>query len=214
MDGLLLDSESHIRAAFLAELDARGYSMPEVDYTYIIGRTSKDSQRHLLDYFGPDFPVLEIWNAVGHGWRARCSTEGVPTKPGVMELLDLLDELGIIHGLATSTRREAALDCLVPLGLDRRFSAIVTGDEVTYGKPAPDIYLKAAERLGIDPKLCLALEDSEPGAIAAATAGMRVIIVPDLRPPGDEARQAAFAVVPSLLQVIAMLRDAAADGSY
>jgi beta-phosphoglucomutase-like phosphatase (HAD superfamily) len=209
MDGLLLDSESHIRAAFLQELEERGYYMPEADYTYVIGRTSRDSQRHLLEYFGADFPVQDIWNAVGVGWRTRCAVEGVPTKPGVMELLALLDELGLPHGLATSTRREPALECLLPLGLDLRFSAIVTGDEVEHGKPAPDIYLKAAERLGIDPKHCLALEDSEPGAIAAASAGMRVIIVPDLRQPGEEAREAAFAVVPSLLQVAEMLRQAA-----
>jgi HAD superfamily hydrolase (TIGR01509 family) len=209
MDGLLLDSESHIRAAFLEELVARGYSMTELEYSHIIGRSSKESQRHLVERFGADFPVLDIWSTVGHGWRSRCATEGVPTKPGVTELLDLLDGLGIIHGVATSTSRVPALDCLVPLGLDQRFAAITTGDEVEHGKPAPDIYLLAAKRLGIDPADCLALEDSEPGAIAAASAGMRVIIVPDLKQPGEEARQAAFAVVNSLLDVVELLKAAA-----
>lgn len=209
MDGLLLDSESHIRAAFLAELEERGYSMTEPEYAHIIGRTSRESQRHLVEVFGEDFPVLEIWHKVGHGWRARCSTEGVPTKPGVEELMALLDDLDLPRGLATSTSRGAAMECLMPLGLDRRFHAITTGDEVTHGKPAPDIYLLAAKRLGIDPRECLALEDSEPGAIAATSAGMRVIIVPDLKQPGPEAREAAFAVVPSLYEVIRMLKAAA-----
>lgn len=206
MDGLLLDSESHIRAAFLVEMETRGYAMTEAEYAHIIGRTSRDSQLHLLERFGAEFPVKEIWTTVGHGWRSRCAMEGVPLKPGVGELLDLLDERELPRALATSTSRGPAMECLMPAGLDTRFHAIVTGDEVTHGKPAPDIYLLAADRLGIDPQHCLALEDSEPGAIAATSAGMRVIIVPDLKQPGDEAREAAHAVVPSLHEVVALLR--------
>jgi beta-phosphoglucomutase-like phosphatase (HAD superfamily) len=80
-----------------------------------------------------------------------------------------------------------------------RFQVVVTGDQVTRGKPAPDIYLEAARRVGYAPAQCVALEDSEAGVIAASRAGMIALMVPDLVRPSDAARRAAFRVLPSLV---------------
>jgi beta-phosphoglucomutase-like phosphatase (HAD superfamily) len=97
-------------------------------------------------------------------------------------------------------------EALVSLGpLFARFTALAAGDEVPNGKPAPDIFLLAAERLDADPTRCLALEDSEAGTIAATAAGMAAIIVPDLKQPSPEVAARALAVLPSLREVAAML---------
>ncbi len=91
-------------------------------------------------------------------------------------------------------------------GLDiASFAQVVTGEEVAKGKPAPDIYIEAARRLGISPARCLALEDSDAGILSASSAGMIAVMVPDLKPPSPAASQAAFRVLTSLREVVALL---------
>ena len=102
---------------------------------------------------------------------------------GLDELLALLDSRGLPKAVATSTERRQAAAQLGGLGLLERFNVIATGDEVRNGKPAPDLFLLAAHRLGMKPSQCLVLEDSEAGVIAAHRAGMHVWVVPDLKPP-------------------------------
>jgi HAD superfamily hydrolase (TIGR01509 family) len=100
--------------------------------------------------------------------------------------------------VATSSDAVAAAFTLRAGGLDGRFETIVTGDQIARGKPEPDIYLEAARRLAVDPRHCIALEDSDAGVLAARRAGMRTFMVPDLRPPSLEAASAAFRVFQSL----------------
>jgi len=119
-------------------------------------------------------------------FEARIDSSGIPKKPGVDALLDLIELRQLPVALATSTSRERTIVQLASVGLDTRFATMATGDEVVNGKPSPDIYLLAADRLGVDPASCFALEDSNPGVEAASTAGMRVIMVPDLIEPTPE----------------------------
>jgi beta-phosphoglucomutase-like phosphatase (HAD superfamily) len=107
--------------------------------------------------------------------------------------------------VASSSERATIDRLLGSVGLLARFPVTVAGDEVVHGKPAPDIFLLAASRLGVDPAHCLVLEDSEPGARAAHAAGMAVIIVPDLKSPSDEVARLATAVLPDLHAVRAWL---------
>jgi beta-phosphoglucomutase-like phosphatase (HAD superfamily) len=102
--------------------------------------------------------------------------------------------------LATSAGGPKARRQLEGAGLMGHFSAIASGDEVEHGKPAPDLYLLAAERLGVTPDACIALEDSEAGVEAASAAGMRVIMVPDLRQPTERIRRMTTRVSASLLE--------------
>jgi beta-phosphoglucomutase-like phosphatase (HAD superfamily) len=104
----------------------------------------------------------------------------------------------IPRAIATSSIRNDAIHTLGPVAA--HFPVIITGDQVTRGKPDPEIYLTAAAALGISPTECVALEDSEPGIAAAHAAGMRAMMVPDLKQPSETARTQAFGIYPSLVE--------------
>jgi beta-phosphoglucomutase-like phosphatase (HAD superfamily) len=113
--------------------------------------------------------------------------------------------------VATSTRQPRAQQRLAQAGLLGFFAVVVAGDEVENGKPAPDIYLEAARRLGIDPARSFALEDSHAGVRAAHAAGLKVIMVPDLLPATEEIEKLTHRVVPSLDAVLAVLDEFAGE---
>ena len=141
-----------------------------------------------------------------HGaYDAIIEREGIALKPGLIELLGWLEDAAIPRAVATSTRRSRAQAKLVRTQLCERFAALVGGDEIARGKPAPDIYLEAAARLGVAPAACVALEDSEPGIRAALAAGMMPIMVPDLAPPSAALLAHALPVFASLAEVRAHL---------
>ncbi|WP_205886933.1 HAD family hydrolase, partial [Escherichia coli] len=106
--------------------------------------------------------------------------EAIPHKDGVIALLEWLKARSIPVAVATSTQKEVALIKLQLAGLDHYFANITTGCEVTQGKPHPEIYLLAAERLGVEPQQCLAFEDSNNGIKAAMAAQMHAFPIPDL----------------------------------
>ena len=122
----------------------------------------------------------------------------MPHKPGLVTFLEYLHARRVPRAVATSTATAIATDLLERAGVRHHFTVIVGGDQVERGKPAPDIFLAAATRLGSPPDECLVLEDSGPGIRAAAAAGMRPILVPDRSEPAPEVRQLAYAVVGSL----------------
>jgi HAD superfamily hydrolase (TIGR01509 family) len=122
-------------------------------------------------------------------------------KPGAVELLDTLDELRLPRAIATSSAHRTVQHHLAAHDLAGRFDAIVGAGDYAFGKPAPDPYLRAAERLGVEPASCLALEDSHNGVRSASTAGMMTIMVPDLLEPTEEVRRLCHLVVPDLHEV-------------
>ena len=125
----------------------------------------------------------------------------IPLRPGVVELLDVLDEHGLPRAIATSTDHVRARRHLKHAGILARFDAVVTRTDVTHGKPAPDTFLQAASRLDVDPNVCLGLEDSHNGVPAAAAAGMMTIMVPNLLPPTDDMRELCVMICASLIDV-------------
>lgn len=198
MDGLLIDSELVYRTA--SRLAARdvGYDISDDLYLELVGRTHADCGRILIEALGPEFPLDEFevrWP--GH-WDAHVTREGMPRKPGLDSLLELLENRSVPFAIATSSGQARARQSLESAGLHGRFNILVTGDQVTRGKPNPEIYLEAASRLGVDPSLCVAFEDSDPGVFAAAAAGMTTIMVPDLKAPSERARAVVHRVVESL----------------
>jgi HAD superfamily hydrolase (TIGR01509 family) len=158
-----------------------------------VGSTYAGTERILKVGFGADFPfdaVTEAWSAL---YQARVLHQAIDVKPGALELLIRLDELGIPRALATSTQRTITTAKLRNAQLQDFFTHLVCGGETQRGKPHPDPYLEAASRLLLDPDQCWALEDSNNGVRAAHAAGLRVFQVPDLVAPSDEVREAIFA---------------------
>ena len=149
-------------------------------------------------HFGPGFNFEEAYAIRTAYVRAYLEEHGVPVKPGLFELLDVLDTRGIKKCVATSTARSRADQLLSTAGLRGRFGTLIGGDSVSRGKPHPDIFLTAAETAGVKPENCLVLEDSAAGMEAAAAAGMRCIAVPDMSPPDAAASACVNAVCADL----------------
>jgi HAD superfamily hydrolase (TIGR01509 family) len=206
MDGLMLDTEAPALRAW--ERAARGLGR-DFDLTLcrqMIGRDFGDCVALIRARHGADYPVDELTRAWAADYDTIVAAEGIALKPGLVEILDLLDERGIATAVATSTRRERALAKLDRVGLTHRFAALVGGDEIAHGKPAPDIFLAAAARLGVPAGDCIVLEDSEPGIIGAAAAGMMPVMVPDLHQPSVELLLLKPLVLGSLSAVAVHLR--------
>jgi len=173
MDGVIIDSHPLHRVAWREFLRRLGKDVDDVTLDFVLdGRTRKDILFHFL---GP----LTDKQLAEHGHHKdqllRSLDDEVQTMPGVVEFLDQLSRADIPMALATSAGRGRALGTLKELGLARHFQTIVTADEVADGKPDPAIYRLAAERLRVDPRSLLAVEDAVSGVKSATAAGMRCI---------------------------------------
>ncbi|GAC1373598.1 MAG: HAD family hydrolase [Acidimicrobiales bacterium] len=197
-DGLIIDSEQ-VEADLVIEVLAEwGVTASYQDFGHLFGSVDADEQ----------------WDELLAGWCGKTAADldarirtiasvlkdELPLMPGVRELLDAAHGRGLGVGIATGNTRVNLERRLGRHGVFDRFDAVVTRAEVAQGKPAPDIYLEAARRLGVPPKHCLALEDSVVGCQAALAAGMQVIACPTVvtahcqYPPGAD-------LVASLLHV-------------
>lgn len=187
MDGVLFDTERLYVDAFyeaaaklaLADMDAAIHA--------VVGMSNADTRRWFAANMAADFPVEEYMQTVRACFFAALDRGGLPIKEGTPELLAYLREQGVPIALATSARRASVAHHFDVAGWDASlFDAIVTGDMVANGKPAPDIYVSACEALGVAPENAVAVEDSFNGIRAAHAAGMLPVMVPDLTPPTDE----------------------------
>ena len=160
----------------------------------------------LLDRYGERFPLAEI-NRAFLANRDRLIEGGPPLKPGTLELLDALAAADCPMAIVTSSSRRSAERNLSLAGIRSRFDTVLTLDDVTRGKPSPDLYLLAASRLSLTPQACVAVEDSNHGVAASHAAGAITLMVPDMTPPTDETRAKCAAVLPDLNAVLAMLRE-------
>jgi HAD superfamily hydrolase (TIGR01509 family) len=198
MDGLMLDTEGMSRTAWRRTLAEWGFSITEQQYLQLIGLTVADVGKIMRGWYGADIPFDSIYDRKLALVDEIIAAEGIPQKPGLAPFLAAVDSLGLRKAVATSTARERAIYKLKLSGVTVAFEVVAGGDEVSRGKPAPDLFLLAAERLGIPPLECLAFEDSDPGVLAARAAGMRVVIIPDQKRPSPEAAAAAWRVLPGL----------------
>ncbi len=199
MDGLLIDSERVVRDIWVGVAREHGYTLAPEVYLRCIGTSAAGTAEILQAHWGPHAPVLAMQQLKVERFEQFRREREIPIKPGARELLAQLKAEGVPIGLATSTGRAAALDRLQKNGLLPFFDTVACGDQVARGKPAPDVYLLAAHKLDVAPEHCLAFEDSLNGMRAAVAAEMRVVMVPDLVPPDDEARALAWKVVQHLL---------------
>ncbi len=205
MDGLLLDTERVYRAAFEHTSRALGFEPPASLYVSLIGLNRDDAAARIRAEFGRGFPMRQFKDDWTSYWINDISQNGVPVKPGVRDLLSLLEAHEKPRAVATSSPAEHAQALLEKSGLATRFDTIVTGDQIPRGKPEPDIFLAAAKRLSVAPSHCVALEDSDNGLLAASAAGMTALMVPDIKPPSERARRAAHKVLSSLHEAHALI---------
>ncbi len=203
MDGLMLDSERAIIDCMGAAATELGHDLPQALWLSMIGHSDTVCRGLLDEAVGePERrSLLERSNAL----YEDVVDAGVPHRPGILELLDLLVAHRVPRAVATSTRRPLALRKLEAAGLLSRFDAVCTSSDVERPKPAPDVYLLAASMLGVAPAQCLVLEDSPAGVRAALAAGMHPIQIPDLLLPDEEVHALGHTILPSLHDVRLLL---------
>jgi len=207
MDGLLLDTERVNFDALFRAAVAVNCLMTDDFARSMIGMPGKECDALMAEYYGPGFSI----SAFNAAFESAVETElqhEIPLRPGARELVLYLAAEGIPLALASSSRRPTVERYLTRVGLIERFDAVVSREDVEKPKPAPDPFLTAARRLGVDPADCLALEDSHHGVAAAHAAGMMTIMVPDLLPATDAICAKCVAVLPDLHAVRALLREA------
>ena len=202
MDGVIFDSERIYLECCIAV--GKKYDMKNVEEVChrCIGTTSAMTRQILVDAYGEDFPADRYTKDTSGLFWERYHAEGqLPVKEGVRELLECLRDQKIPVALASSTRTEVVERQLKDAGLLEFFAKVVGGDQVTRSKPEPDIFLKAAEVMNIQPEKCLVIEDSYNGVRAAVAAGMTPVMVPDLLPPTEEMKEKAWKILPTLTDV-------------
>ena len=205
MDGLMLDTESVSTSAWRMAGAELGLDIPDVMIHRMTGRTLRDIRIIAPEYLPPNADFQSLWNRADHHYNRILHDEPIAIKHGLFPLLDELERRGIPKGVATSSRLEQATHKLTKTGLIGRFAHITTGDEVTHGKPAPDVFLKSAAKFPADPADCVVLEDSIPGITGARAAGMQVIWVPE-HPVTEEGRVHAHLIAGDLLHALDWLR--------
>jgi beta-phosphoglucomutase-like phosphatase (HAD superfamily) len=200
MDGLLIDSERPIMAAWIEAARTLDIELSHSQYLQVVGLAMSESRLILAGLLGGTEAYSHAVDHVRQRLQLERSdgTPMFPIKPGAAELLGALRQRGTRCAVASSSTRGQIEACLGSLGVLHHFSAFAGGDEVARAKPDPALYLLAAERLGVDPAECIAFEDSENGAKAALAAGLRVVVVPDLKHPPAAIVERAFHVLESL----------------
>jgi HAD superfamily hydrolase (TIGR01509 family) len=179
MDGLLIDSEPVWEQVEDEMLARRGATLDPAIRARFIGMRMADFWGGLAGAHGIAAPIDELIAEAIALMVARVGVDA-PLRPGAEALIALLDSQQIPCAIASSSPRPIIDAVVAAHGWETVFARRVSGDEVTHGKPAPDIYLAAAQRVGVEASVCLALEDSVNGARAAVAAGMHTIAVPDL----------------------------------
>ena len=200
LDGIIIDSEhvwDDVRQELAEERGGRWHDRASRD---MMGMSSPEWSRYMHDVIGlaesPEEINAEVVRRMEAGYRER-----LPLIPGAVEAVERLAARWPL-GLASSSNRELIDLALESSGLGRLFAATVSSEEVARGKPAPDVYLEAARRLGVPPGRCAAIEDSENGILSAKAAGMGVLAIPNPQfPPAPEALAEADAVLASIVEL-------------
>jgi HAD superfamily hydrolase (TIGR01509 family) len=197
LDGVLVDSEQVWDAARRDVVAEHGGTWREEATRDMLGMSAPEWSRYLVERLGVNLSPEEINRAVVAA-MVREYEARLPLLPGAREAVERMGRRWPL-GLASSSNRPVIDLVLERMGVTARFAATVSSEEVGRGKPAPDVYLEAARRLGVDAAACAAIEDSENGIRSAHAAGMRVVAIPNPHfPPAADAVALADVVLADL----------------
>jgi HAD superfamily hydrolase (TIGR01509 family) len=193
MDGTMFDTE-RLRFKMLkqASKEVFGEAISDKILYDSLGVSAVTAEKLAKQCYGPNYPYKEIRELADELERKHVREKGIPVKDGLHNLLERLKKSGVLIALATSSRREIAQEYLIRAKVLRFFDIIVCGDDVEKGKPAPDIFLKAANELNCEPGNCLIFEDSQNGLIAASAAGGIPIFIKDIKDVDPEVKALAY----------------------
>lgn len=204
MDGIVLDTEKLYTRFWQEAAKELGYPMTREQALGLRSLSRGAGLAKMQSYFGEEVDYSAIRKKRIELMDAFIEQEGVEIKPGIHELLEFLKERGVKTAIATSSPIERTVLYLTAVGLQNSFDELISGYMVERGKPAPDIYLYAAAKLGVAPCNCMVLEDSPAGILAAHRAGCFPVMIPDQDEPDEETTRLLYAKVENLQAVISL----------
>lgn len=208
MDGLMVDTESLATEAFIHSAKKQGYDMTKEETLLVLGFTTKSIYEFWENYFkNSDVSGKQLVDDHYKYIENILFTIGPRKMPYIEELLKYLKESNYKVAVASSSNMDHIINNMEKTGLKKYIDEFASGAEVENGKPAPDVFLLAAERLGVKPEECLVLEDSKAGVIAGSSAGAKVIMVPDMFKPDEECKERTYRIVGNLGEVISILEE-------
>jgi HAD superfamily hydrolase (TIGR01509 family) len=211
MDGLMLDTEFVEYRALQRAAEDFGWSISDEQYLQLIGKTQRDAWAALTAWWQARPAGRGSLGAIRDRAACYARTETIAVKHGLLDLLGWAHSEQVPVAVASSSARATVISRLRKAGLSEAMGVIAGGDEVAHGKPAPDVFLLAAKRLGYEPRACVVIEDSDSGITAASAAGMTPFLVPDssiprVIPAAVKAR--AYRICKSLTEVLGILSAA------
>lgn len=199
MDGLMFDSERYVQKSWDIAGKILGYGPLGHNIVNTLGTNRTNREIYFKEHYGQDFPFEKFLDTYRNAYWEMSKEKGVPAKEGLHELLEVLKKHHIKMGVATSSSEEHAFGNLKREGIENYFQAVITGNMIEHGKPEPDIYIEACQRLHVKPEQAIALEDAVNGIRAAHRAGMMPVMIPDMIKDTSQVDEILFAVYESLL---------------
>lgn len=206
MDGLMIDSERVTFECYQERLKDMNLTMDEEFYKTLLGKPIKGIYQRFYDVYGNDFPIQNVIQDVHQLMAERFETEGVPVKKGLVELLHYLKDNNYKTIVATSSNRDRVDKILAQAKITEFFDDSICGDEVTKGKPNPEVFLKSCQKLGVNVDEAIVLEDSEAGIQASYDANIKVICIPDMKYPEKQYEEKTFKILKDLTEVTVYLK--------
>ena len=207
MDGLMIDSERVTFECYQERLKDMNLTMDEEFYKTLLGKPIKGIYQRFYDVYGNDFPIENVIQDVHQLMAERFETEGVPVKKGLVELLHYLKDNNYKTIVATSSNRDRVDKILAQAKITEFFDDSICGDEVTKGKPNPEVFLKSCQKLGVNVDEAIVLEDSGAGIQASYDANIKVICIPDMKYPEKQYEEKTFKILKDLTEVTAYLKS-------
>ena len=207
MDGLMIDIERVTFECYQERLKDMNLTMDEEFYKTLLGKPIKGIYQRFYDVYGNDFPIQNVIQDVHQLMAERFETEGVPVKKGLVELLHYLKDNNYKTIVATSSNRDRVDKILAQAKITEFFDDSICGDEVTKGKPNPEVFLKSCQKLGVNVDEAIVLEDSEAGIQASYDANIKVICIPDMKYPEKQYEEKTFKILKDLTEVTLYLKS-------
>ena len=207
MDGLMIDSERVTFEGYQEMLKKMNLTMTEDFYITLLGKPIKGIYQRFYDVYGKDFPIETVIKDVHEYMAVRFEKERVPLKKGLVPLLKYLKANNYKTIVATSSNRDRVDNILKSADIEKYFDDSICGDEVSKGKPNPEVFLKSCQKLGVQNDEAIVLEDSEAGIQASAAADIKVICIPDMKYPEPEFAQKTYKICQDLDEVANFIKS-------
>lgn len=212
MDGTMFDTERlRFKTLKQASLEIFGKALSEETLIGSLGLSAKKAEALAKSHNGDDFPYARIRQRADELELEYVRNHGVPIKAGLLEVLERLRKSGLTMAVATSSRRAIAEEYLINANVLKYFDITVCGDEVSQGKPHPEIFLRAASALNCEPGQCFMIEDSENGMLSAIRAEGQAILIEDIKAPAPEVKAGALKAYRSMTEFLGDLSDCIPD---